>query len=71
MPNMSTVAKLVTYVFLSFGLPNDIHSRWGAHFIEPMGNNVVLLLDNWGFLALITRKFAATKLVTVLIFGIF
>lgn len=68
---MSTVAKIVTYVFLSFGLPNDIHSRWGAHFIEPMGNNVALLLDNWEFLALITRKIAVTKLVTVLIFGIF
>ena len=57
--------------FRSFRLPSDIHSRQGAYFIEPMGNNVVLLLDKWGFPALITRKFAATKLVTVLIFGIF
>lgn len=39
--------------------------------MEPMGNNVVLLLDKWGFLALVTRKFATTKLVAVLIFGIF
>ena len=58
-------------MFYAFRLPNDIHSRQGAHFIEPMGNNVVLLLDKWGFLALVTTKFATTKLVTVLIFGIF
>ena len=71
MPNMSTVAKIVTYVLRLLDSLTIFILVGGAHFIEPMGNNVVLLLDNWGFPALITRKFAATKLVTVLIFGIF
>lgn len=72
MPNMSTVSKIVTYVLRLFGfLTVSIIVRKEAYFIELMGNNVVLLLGKWGFSALVTGKFAATKLVTVLIFGIF
>ncbi len=36
-----------------------------------MWNYFVQLLDKWGLLAPWTMEFAATKLVTVLIFGIF
>ncbi len=71
MPNMSTVANIVTYVLRLFGFLTVSIIVRKPIFIELMGNNVVLLLGKWGFSALVTGKFAAIKLVTVLIFGIF